>query len=74
MAGLVRLVPAIHAGVLQKRIRHWRGPLQEPTNAKVFGLCSANLLVLEAPNRVDGRGRHDHDANPPRATFSEAPN
>ena len=35
-----------------------------------FSASVANLLVLEAPNRVDGRDKHDHDAKPPRANFS----
>ena len=35
MAGLD---PAIHAEAPQRLVPHWRGPQQEPANAKVFGL------------------------------------
>jgi hypothetical protein len=48
------------------RIRHWRGLPQEPTNAKVLASV-ANLRALDAPNRVDGRDKHGHDAKPARA-------
>jgi hypothetical protein len=30
--------PAIHAEAPQRLVPHWRGPQQEPANAKVFGL------------------------------------
>jgi hypothetical protein len=64
MAGLV---PAIHAGAPQTRVERWRGPLQEPTNAEVLASVAC-LRALDAPNRVDGRDKHGHDAKPARGT------
>jgi hypothetical protein len=60
MAGLV---PAIHAEAPRRRVRHWRGPVQELTNAKVLA-SFVSLLALDAPNRVDGRDEPGHDAKP----------
>jgi hypothetical protein len=37
--------------------------LQEPTNAEVLASI-AYLRTLDAPNRVDGREKHGHDAKP----------
>jgi len=62
MAGLV---PAIHAAAPPTRVRHWRGPLQESPNGEVLASV-ANLRALDAPNGVDGRDKHGHDATRPR--------